>query len=109
MIAAAIVQSSGAGLVPAICHIGEARGNRGFWRRLADDHDFGSIRSHVDDPMHRSEETVRRHVGLDSLDEAVHHPFFAGLVEENRELVAVHVFDASVAEFEVKHAVTDRV
>ena len=42
---------------------------------------------------------------LRPLHECIHHPLLAGLVELDRELVAVHCRDVAVAEFLVEHAV----
>ena len=41
------------------------------------------------------------------LDECIHHALLAGLVELNRQLVAVDGDDVAVAEFLVEHAVAE--
>ena len=41
------------------------------------------------------------------LHKTIHHPLFAGLVEADGQLVAVHGGDVAVAEFQVKHALAD--
>ena len=41
------------------------------------------------------------------LNKTIHHPLFAGLVEADGQLVAVHGGDVAVAEFQVKHALAD--
>ena len=38
------------------------------------------------------------------IDKTIHDPLFAGVVELDGELVAVHGYDVAVAEFQVKHA-----
>ena len=42
--------------------------------------------------------------GSHPLDKTIHHALFAGLVEPDSQLVAVHGGDVAVAEFQVKHA-----
>ena len=44
---------------------------------------------------------------LNPLHKAIHHALFAGLVEGDGELVAVHGHHVAVAEFLVKHALAD--
>src|SRR5215211_4937561 len=45
---------------------------------------------------------------LDPLDKTIDHLLLAGLLERNRQLVAVDLHHVAVAEFLVKHAVVER-
>ena len=46
--------------------------------------------------------------GSHLLHKTIHHALFAGVVELDGQLVAVHGGDVAVAEFLVKHALADR-
>ena len=48
-----------------------------------------------------------QHARSASLDEAIHHLLLSGLIEIDRQLVAVDMDDAPIAEFLVKHAQAD--